>query len=390
MFEKFFNNYKKKRIFIPSKIFYGENLNNEIYECLKEKKIIIIVDNFFKNNSVFKKLKNKLSKYVVNTFYISGPPKIENINKIFKKINGKYNTILSVGGGTITDFSKAIIAKKYFGKLDGINIGKDVSNYKKKNVQLISLPTTVGSGAETSRYYVVFDNNNKKIHGKSWNLCSDYVFIDYLLIKNLPKDQILLSSFDCFIHYVETFICKNEKSWFNEILSLNLIPVIIEALNNLLHKKKQKKKNLIKLAVCSSLAGATISNVRTGSIHEAAGALLELTNLSHAETLYIFFEEFFNFYKKILNSKINNNNKNLKHDTIYSLIEWWKKEFKRNRIDERIKKKLKNMNIYSQENINYILNRVNQDKVWNYKESPIILSKKKSKYLIRKSLSKYK
>ena len=51
---------------------------------------------------------------------------------------------------------------------------------------------------------------------------------------------------------------------------------------------------------------------------------------------------------------------------------------------------LKNMNIYSQENINYILNRVNQDKVWNYKESPIILSKNKSQYLIRKSLSKYK
>ena len=112
MFEKFFNNYKKKRIFIPSKIFYGENLNNEIYECIKEKKVIIIADNFFKNNSVFKKLKNKLNKYVVNTFYISGPPKVENINKIFKKINGKYNTILSVGGGTITDFSKAIMAKK--------------------------------------------------------------------------------------------------------------------------------------------------------------------------------------------------------------------------------------------------------------------------------------
>ena len=177
----------------PTKILCGEgifdNLPNTISNTYKN--IFIVTDSNILNILGGKdKLEYMFNKENLNVSIYEGikpDPTYDDINNvadIFKTISG--DVIVAIGGGSVIDAAKGIsIVSKH---------GGYISNYIGDNLvptqvtPIISVPTTSGTGSETTPFAVFTDENNRKE-----GLYSDFIFpiisiLDTNLTTKLPKN----------------------------------------------------------------------------------------------------------------------------------------------------------------------------------------------------------
>jgi len=153
---------------------------------------------------------------------------------------------------------------------------------------------------------------------------------------------------------------------------------------------------LLELLYASTLAGMAISNVRTGSIHEAGGALLEHRELSHAETLFVFFRDTYEEYAEHIKEREGGVLLRLKYgfgglglNSFEEVIRWWEDVYARNGITASISEGLKDLKMSGEELKECIFDRVFSDKVWIEKESPLPLDSSSIKRIIDNSLKRF-
>ena len=103
--------------------------------------------------------------------------------------------VVAVGGGSAIDTAKGI---KYYSKLD---------------FKILAVPTTAGTGAEVTRFSVLY-NNKDKASVSDWDIIPDYQIFDYTTLKSLPYEQKVATSLDAFCHSVEAYwsIDANDES----------------------------------------------------------------------------------------------------------------------------------------------------------------------------------
>lgn len=401
-FDKFYNTNEIKRFYFPGKIFSGINCLDEISEgpTLNQGSMVwIFVDSYFIDNNLVSKVINKFEKNSTIIHYLSGKPITENVHKFIQEnMSRPVSIVIAIGGGSIIDFAKASLASLIFSSIDGI--GLDPSIYRittAKKPIFIAIPTTAGSGAEASRYYVTYNHSdNQKNYGKSWELIADYIYLEPRFITELNHQILIECAFDVFIHLLETAVCKYEKSQFGQILSISSIYRTMTAIQNIVNNNDKQIKFYKDLMESATIGGIAISNTRTGNIHEAAGALLEKTTLNHPQTLFVFFRkaieqyesEIFEFESNLINSfRINAEWSDLKR--IDDVIGWWEAIFEKFSIKDKIAKTLIN-EVNDVDSIGqYIYNRIASDLVWKNKESPVVLNDKNIKVFINESLSQY-
>ena len=150
------------------------------------------------------------------------------------------------------------------------------------------------------------------------------VFLDPLLAVSAPDQIVVESAFDAFIHFCESFFCMEEENWFNNMLCINCITKLREGTDDVFYNKK-REAGLLNLLCAASFAGMAISNVRTGHIHEMAGALLEQTGLSHPQSLVFFWKEAFKNLDKSENGhiKIDHIKQAFGYRTLEELTDYW-------------------------------------------------------------------
>ncbi len=354
---------------MPSKIIWGEGSCIHLVELITSAKPELFID-----KNIYPQFMDKIGSNIDwgNIHIVEGPPIFEDVIHYGDNSKNHTSDVVCVGGGSTIDFAKAVIAVRLFGDIENLGIGQNSGkqHQKSEKQKLICLPTTFGSGAECSRYFVLYSRDRRhKIHGKSWSLVADHVIIDSNLIRNIPVQLAVCSSFDAFIHYWETAICSGESNFLTKSLSLQGIKQIVENLEKFIEDPKNTE-NILSLGVLSSIAGVNISNTRTGNIHEAAGALLERSNLSHGETLYVFYKcairmqlpNIMPFTTKLLES--------LGWQNIDQLFDYWSSLFKKSGLESKISAEL--LAVKNQFDLStHILERLNRDEVWNSKESPV-------------------
>lgn len=382
--ENWFNTTDIKRYYFPGRIFIGAGCFKQAVDlCLQtEGQIAIVADQVVYDLPFVSDQLASLEHRGAYIKLVHGAPIAQEVESFAQKLVVAPAVILSIGGGSATDFAKAVTARLMFGTFDGIGLHGNIGEAKGKDCPIfVSVPTTAGSGAEASRYFVTYDrDDHHKVFGRSWQLVADWIFLDPQLLTTLPNSTIVSCAFDAFVHLFETLIVKHEFSMFGEMFSLNAIPRILSSLERGVVRGERDFKTHEELLYSATLAGVAISNVRTGNIHEAAGALLELTNLSHPETLFVFFRTAIEQYlteirgcEKALISQLRLIPEFAKFESLNDVILWWEKLFKMVGLTSRIGKALSSMDVPYDVAKAHIFQRVFADKVWISKESPIHL-----------------
>lgn len=397
--EKWFNTDEIKRFYFPGKIFIGAGVFNHAVDICHEAQgsVAVVIDSVLFERPAVKEALNKLKDKTVGTKVVKGAPIAQEAIEFAEQLGTPPGVVLVIGGGSATDLAKGVIAQFVFGTVGGIGIGGYIPEMKCPKPLLVSVPTTAGSGAEASRYYVTYDrHDHHKVYGKNWNLIADWILLEPSFLETMPEEVLVSCAFDAFVHLFETLICKHERSWFAEMFSLDGITHIMEALDRVVFKRERNNEIHARLMQAATLGGVAISNVRTGNIHEAAGALLELTGLSHPETLFVFFRTAIEQYKHAITDQETLLLAHLKvkepfrgFNSLEDVIKWWESVFARLGLDTKIRKSVIECSFPVAEMRERIFDRVFSDKVWVTKENPIVLDEAAVWSMIDISLARF-
>ena len=228
---------------------------------------------------------------------VSGRPSYEKAIQIAEGTEG-HPIVVAIGGGSTMDFAKAVCSfrvlppskhsgeSRVFSELSGDNDGAFPF--------FVAIPSTAGSGADQSRYFVVYEEQTgRKRFGRSWLLTADVTVIEPKLLTSLPSGQLFLSAFDAFIHHLEAIFNLDERGPASDFLAASAIRQIVRTVESL-QNGTASETDQERLIVAASLGGVVLSSVRSGIIHEFAGPLTELLGLSHAAALLLVAECFVN------------------------------------------------------------------------------------------------
>jgi len=398
--ETWFNTEEIKRFYFPGRIFVGSGAFHQAITLCRDSvgPVCVIADQTVHDIPFVSEALSELSNKTTGTFLVRGAPIAQDVEDFVRTLREPPAVVLVIGGGSATDFAKAVVAMFLFGAIDGIGLrGNTPKIHAGSKPLLVSVPTTAGSGAEASRYYVTYDRlDHHKVFGKSWRLIADWIMLDPVFLKSMPDGILVSCAFDAFVHLFETLVCQNERSRMGEMFSLYGIGHVMDALNHAINGGERTDEVHATLMEMATLGGVAISNVRTGNIHEAAGALLELTELSHPETLFVFFRDAIEQYLESIRDRERELIAHLQlvpsfadFTSMEDVISWWEALFAKVGLDSRIRDAIVRLKPSLDKVHDHVFQRIYADKVWITKESPLALDEKAIRELIDRSLARF-
>lgn len=208
-------------------------------------------------------------------------PKIEDIHKgltLLKRT--KCNLIIAVGGGSVIDMAKSIRALfGQRGRLEDYLFGRN--KIKKPQIKLIAIPTTSGTGSETTHFAVVYI---KKI---KYSLDSPYVrpdvcIVDPQLTMNLPPAITAATGMDALGQAIESYWSVNStptsKRYSNRAIRLIITHLARAVL-------KPTKRSRIAMSTASHLAGKAINTAYTTACHAVSYPLTSYFGIPHGHAV---------------------------------------------------------------------------------------------------------
>lgn len=395
--ESMYNRADRKRFAFPGTLVWGAGARMEMAEILSDAGAVdCYVDAHFAGHPLTLESLAPLRSRLRRTVAVAGEPRTQAVIAEADSTSSP-DAIIAIGGGSTIDFAKAVIGKRLYGTIDGVGMGArrgmDPLPGASRPI-LLAAPTTAGTGADTSRYYVTYDAETKaKVHGKSWRLVADWSILDPAFLADCPPGLLVAGAFDAFTHLFESMVCRGEQSWFGQMLSLETIPRLIAALDRAAVHGERTDETHLELLYAASVGGMAISNVRTGNIHEAAGALLEITNLSHPETLAVFFASAHEQYAArtapltgMLVDRIAAEAPSAGIRSMDGLIAWWDDRLRATGALARIHEQVAALRPQRAAAEARIFERVWSDRVWVEKESPVSLGEADVRAFIARGL----
>ncbi len=172
--------------------------------------------------------------------------------------------IIAVGGGSAIDVAKAI---KLFSKSD---------------VRILAVPTTAGTGAEVTRFSVLY-NKGDKDSVRSWDIIPELQVFDYTTLKSLPYIQKVVTALDAFSHAVEAYWSKDATDESREY-SVKALELFNDNFENYVKNDESAYEPMMK---CSELAGRAINIAQTTACHAFSYKLHKLKGFYHGQAVAV-------------------------------------------------------------------------------------------------------
>ncbi len=193
--------------------------------------------------------------------------------------NKVFDGVIALGGGSVMDTAKAVMAANGTGEfnIEKLILKKGCFSHR---IPSIFIPTTHGTGSEVTPWGTIWDIKKKrKISIYSPDLYPDIAILDGSLTLSLPIDISLITSLDALSHSFEAIWNKNANSTSTEFA--------INAIYTILKNIEQLKKNPQNLTVRKSLltssckAGLAFSNTKTAAAHSISYPLTLYFGIPH-------------------------------------------------------------------------------------------------------------
>lgn len=249
-------------------ILYGSKILPIILKRENIERPLVVVDKFLENSELVQTLKEEFSPVCFSEFKPN--PEIESIKNaisIFKK--NDCDCIIALGGGSAIDVSKGV---KYY-----LNQVGDEEQFEVSQVKLIAIPTTAGTGSESTTFAAIYVNGNKTSLASDW-LLPDVAIIDKDFLKSLPLNQKKATVFDALCQAIEAFWSVNSNETSKEY-SINAIRIILDNIDNyLMNNDENVYLDIFKAA---NMAGRAINIAKTTAAHAMSYKLTTLYGIPH-------------------------------------------------------------------------------------------------------------
>lgn len=287
--------------FLPYRIPKILNQLEEILPVLENKKIkriCIVTDQGIQKNHLLDELYSLLNQnhieYVVYDKTIPNPTidQVEEARTLY--LGHRCQGIVACGGGSPMDLAKAMGARIVRPK-KSVQKMKGLLHVRKKLPLLIAVPTTAGTGSETTLAAVIVDSKtNHKYPINDFSLIPHYAVLDYRMTLTLPKSITSTTGMDALTHAVEAFIGKSRTPQ-TKRMAIEAVCLIKKHLKNC-YDHPESEEDRRGMLYAAHYAGIAFTKSYVGYIHAIAHSLGGQYHIPHglanAIILPIFLEEY--------------------------------------------------------------------------------------------------
>ena len=261
------------------KILHATNNYRQLDEFLVKKgikKVFLVCDSsigFLNINDYFLGLKSRMGVEVVRFDKFTPNPLYEQVyNGVEAFISSHSDMIIAVGGGSAMDVAKCV--KLY------ANMDKKINYLEQEivpnNFELLAIPTTAGTGSESTRYAVIYYNGEKQ-SVSDYSCIPQTVLMDPSVLKTLPEYQKKATMLDAFCHAIESFWSVNSTDE-SKKYSKEAIQKILEYIDGYFANDEKANEEMLYAA---NIAGKAINITQTTAGHAMCYKLTSLYGIAH-------------------------------------------------------------------------------------------------------------
>lgn len=254
--------------------FYGKDSIKAFIDYIGKRslKVLIVSGNSCKNIPITKKIVSLLEEYVFFSDF-SPNPTYESVKKgveLFLKEGCE--AILAIGGGSTMDVAKCI---KLFSTMRQEQLYLS-QPFEENNIALYAIPTTAGTGSESTEFAVIYYLGEKQSIAHS-SLIPTAVLFEASSLETISDYQRRATMLDALCHAIESFwsLKSTEES---RNFSKEALQLIFNARQDYLENTSDGNVNMLRAA---NLAGKAINIAQTTAAHAMCYKVTSLYNIAH-------------------------------------------------------------------------------------------------------------
>lgn len=189
------------------------------------------------------------------------------------------DSLIALGGGSVIDTAKGIniIVSE---NTDDLKKFSGSGRLKRALRPLVVIPTTAGTGSETTLVAVIADHEQaRKVLFVSYFLVPDVAVLDSRMTLSLPPAMTAATAMDALCHAVEAYTCL-AKNPLSDSCALGAIKLISGNLLQVVNNPGDKDGRLA-LANAATLAGMAFSNSMVGMVHTLGHSVGSVCGVPH-------------------------------------------------------------------------------------------------------------
>lgn len=251
---------------------------SDILKTIGSKKFLLVCGkNSFDALNIQKFIDTKCSEYIRFSDF-SPNPKYEQVCKGIEAFNiNSCDAIVAIGGGSAIDVAKCI---KLFCKMDP-NENYLMQDLLDTEIPLIAVPTTAGTGSESTRYAVIYYNDEKQ-SVTHHSIVPNYAVLDSSLLKTLPLYQKKCAMFDALCQGIESWWSVNSTDESKEYSKM-AVETIMQNWRKYIFEEDETAAEQIMLG--SNYAGRAINITQTTAPHAFSYKLTSLYGIPHGHAV---------------------------------------------------------------------------------------------------------
>lgn len=228
---------------------------------------------FFKQKSIH------YSHYKIQT-----EPSPQNINEIVKENGDKsVDVVISIGGGSVLDAGKAVSAmldKKE--SVEDFLEGVGTKLHDGTKVPFIAIPTTSGTGSETTKNAVLtqLGENGFKKSLRHNNFVPDVAIVDPELTVTCPSDVTAACGLDAFTQLLESYVSTG-SSPMTDALAYSGLQLLNDNLVSAATTSAQDLAVRSAMSYAALMSGITLANAGLGVVHGLASPIGSFYDIPH-------------------------------------------------------------------------------------------------------------
>ena len=250
-----------------------------IIEQIGAKKVFLVCDSayeFIGAEEIFAKL---TVPYVKFSSFTSNPLYSDTCNgvELFRK--EQCDIIVVIGGGSAIDVAKCI---KLFSGMDGKK-NFLYQPFTDSKIPLIAIPTTAGTGSESTRYAVIYYEGKKQSISHE-SIIPDYAILDCAVLNTLPVYQKKCTLLDALCQGIESWwsVNSNDES---KRYSKQAVETILKYTDDYIFDNSTEAAE--KILVASNYSGRAINITQTTAPHAMSYKITSMYNLPHGHAVAI-------------------------------------------------------------------------------------------------------
>lgn len=281
------------------KIFQGRESYKQIVEILKEissKKFLLVCGkNSFDALNIQSFIDAECPDYVRFSGFLPNP-KYEQVCRGVEVFNSNNcDAIVAIGGGSAMDVAKCI---KLFCKMNP-NENYLKQEFADTSIPLIAVPTTAGTGSESTRFAVIYYNDEKQSVTHN-SIVPNYAVLDSSLLKSLPLYQKKCAMLDALCQGIESWWSVNSTDESKEYSKI-AVETIMQNWRQYIFEDDELAAEQIMIG--SNYTGRAINITQTTAPHAFSYKLTSLYGISHGHAvalcLFVIWQRMIDGYKEL-------------------------------------------------------------------------------------------